>query len=63
VPSIVADITVTPVPVIEPYASEPVELVPEEPVVVPQRVSVGAKLRSFMDEVRRDMRSFFDPIF
>jgi hypothetical protein len=62
VPSIVADVTVTQVPVIEPYASEPIELSPPTPVE-PPRATVAAKLRSFMGEVRREMRSFFSPVF
>jgi hypothetical protein len=62
VPSIVADVTVTPVPVIEPYSSQPIELSPPAPVV-PQRTSVGTKLRMFMGEVGHEVRSFFSPIF
>lgn len=62
VPSIVADVTVTQEPVIEPYATDPVELSSPVPVA-PQRVSVGTKLRAFMDEVRRGMQSFFSPVF
>lgn len=62
VPSIVADVTVTPVAVIEPFTTDPVELSPEVPDV-PQRTTAGTKLRAFMDEMRRELRSFFDPIF
>lgn len=62
VPNIVAEVTVTPIPVVEPYASDPIELSPP-PITVPQRVSARAKWRAFMDEVRRDMRSFFSPVF
>lgn len=61
VPSIISDVTVTPVPVIEPFTTEPVELSPAAPVE--QQVSTGSKLRVFMGEVRRQMRSFFSPIF
>lgn len=62
VPSIVADVTVTPVPVIEPYSSEPIELTPEIPPA-PEHMTTAAKLRAFMEEMRREMRSFFSPVF
>ena len=61
VPSIVADVTVTPEPVIAPFISEPITLVPVG-LEQPEHVTTASKLRTFMNEVRQGLRSFFSPV-
>jgi len=62
VPSIVADVTIAQAPVDPAFTTEPVELSPTT-ATVPARTPIRAKIRSFMNDVGLQMKSFFSPLY